>query len=134
MQPSFVLSQTDGRPMYVQIIEQIKLRIAVGDWSPGFPLPSIRELAVAARVSVITVKRAYQELESEGVIVTQHGKGSFVAQVEQIGLRIREEQLDQHLKEAIRVARSLGIDEKTLKARLVALLAPASKADQEDAK
>lgn len=134
MQPSFVLSQTDGRPMYVQIIEQIKLRIAVGDWPPGFQLPSIRELAVAARVSVITVKRAYQELESEGVIVTRHGKGSFVAQVEQIGLRIREEQLDQHLKEAIRVARSLRIDEKTLKARLEALLALASKADQEDTK
>ena len=134
MQPSFVLSQTDGRPMYVQIIEQIKLRIAVGDWPPGFQLPSIRELAVAARVSVITVKRAYQELESEGVIVTQHGKGSFVAQVEQLGLRSREEQLDQHLKEAIRVARSLGIDEKTLKARLVALLALASTPDQEDTK
>lgn len=134
MPPNFVLSQTDGRPMYVQIIEQIKLRIAVGDWPPGFQLPSIRELAVAARVSVITVKRAYQELENAGLIVTQQGKGSFVAQVEQLGLRIKEEQLDQHLHEAIRVARSLGIDEETLKARLVELLALDPAPDQEETK
>ncbi len=118
MEPDFVLSQSDGRPMYLQIIDQIRLRIAVGDWQPGFKLPSIRELAVATRVSVITVKRAYQELEKEGVIVTQQGKGSFVAQIDDLGVKLREEELAQHLKEAIEVARSLGLDAGALKTRL----------------
>ena len=118
MEPDFILSQSDGRPMYLQIIDQIRLRIAVGDWQPGFKLPSIRELAVATRVSVITVKRAYQELEKEGVIVTQQGKGSFVSQIDDLGMKLREEELEQHLTEAIEVARTLGLDAEDLKARL----------------
>ena len=122
MAPDFVLSQSDGRPMYLQIIDQIRLRIAVGDWRPGFKLPSIRELAVATRVSVITVKRAYQELEKEGVIVTQQGKGSFVARIDDLGLRLREEELEQHLNAAIEVARSLGLDAGELKSRLDELM------------
>ena len=81
MHSGFYLSQADGRPMYQQIMEQIKLRIALGDWTVGTKLPSIRELAIAAGVSVITVKRAYLELEREQFIVTQQGKGSFVASV-----------------------------------------------------
>ncbi len=122
MEPDFVLSQSDGRPMYLQIIDQIRLRITVGDWEPGFKLPSIRELAVATRVSVITVKRAYQELEKEGVIVTQQGKGSFVAQIDDLGIRLREEELEQHLREAIEVARSLGLEADDVRARLDELM------------
>ncbi|MDJ0908418.1 MAG: GntR family transcriptional regulator [Woeseiaceae bacterium] len=122
MESDFVLSQSDGRPMYLQIIDQIRLRIAVGDWEPGFKLPSIRELAVATRVSVITVKRAYHELETEGVIVTQQGKGSFVAQIDDLGLRLREEELEQHLRDAIEVARSLGLDAEEIKKRLDELM------------
>ena len=79
MLSGIVLSHADGRPMYLQIMEQIRRRIAVGDWKAGQPLPSIRQLAVDLQVSVITVKRAYLELEREGVIATQHGKGSVVA-------------------------------------------------------
>ena len=75
------ISQTDARPMYLQILEQIRARVAAGDWPPGKELPSIRALAAALNVSVITIKRAYLDLESEGVIVTRHGKGSFVADV-----------------------------------------------------
>ena len=122
MEPDFVLSQSDGRPMYLQIIDQIRLRITVGDWEPGLRLPSIRELAVATRVSVITVKRAYQELEKEGVIVTQQGKGSFVAQIDDLGIRLREEELEQHLREAIEVARSLGLEADDVRARLDELM------------
>src|SRR5580698_10299065 len=76
MHSDIVISQSDGRPMYLQIMEQIKQRIAMGEWAPGSEIPSIRQLAVALRVSVITIKRAYLELEREGAIVTQHGKGS----------------------------------------------------------
>ena len=66
--------------MYLQIMEQVRRRIAIGDWQPGDELPSIRALAAAVQVSVITVKRAYLELERSGIIVTRQGKGSFVAE------------------------------------------------------
>lgn len=79
MAPPFQLSQADSRPMYQQIVDNIKQLILAGHWSVAQGLPSIRELAVSVRVSVITVKRAYQELEREGVIVTRQGMGSFVA-------------------------------------------------------
>ena len=79
MDSGVLISQSDKRPIYLQIIEQIKRRIAVGDWTEGQPIPSIRQLAVDLQVSVITVKRAYLELEREGVIVTQQGRGSRVA-------------------------------------------------------
>ncbi|MEM7706443.1 MAG: GntR family transcriptional regulator [Pseudomonadota bacterium] len=114
----FILSQSDGRPMYLQIMEQIKLRIAVGDWQPGFKLPSIRELAVDAKVSVITIKRAYQDLENEGVIVTQQGKGSFVAAVDDLGSRLKEAELDQHLTQVMKTAKSLRLDVEELISRL----------------
>ena len=79
MHSDIVISQSDGRPMYLQIMEQVKQRVAVGDWAPGDEIPSIRQLAITLRVSVITIKRAYLELEREGVILTQQGKGSIVA-------------------------------------------------------
>ena len=93
MYGTFTLSQSDKRPMYFQIMEQIKQRIMVGDWAEGQPIPSIRQLAVDLQVSVITVKRAYYELEREGVIVTQHGKGSQVASTPGLGTRLREQEL-----------------------------------------
>ena len=115
-----VISRTDGRPMYLQIMEQIKARIAVGDWRPGDEIPSIRQLAVALRVSVITVKRAYLELEREGVIVTMHGKGSTVASSPQLGPSLHVEELARHLESAARLGALLGMTPEELGARLVA--------------
>src|ERR1700689_5589053 len=104
MNGGFVISQTHKRPIYLQIMEQIKQRIAVGDWTEGQPIPSIRELAVDLQVSVITVKRAYLELEREGVIVTQQGKGSHVATNPGLGARLQEQELQKHLEQAIHLA------------------------------
>ncbi len=118
MTGTFVLSQSDKRPMYFQIMEQIKHRIIVGDWAEGQPIPSIRQLAVDLQVSVITVKRAYYELEREAVIVTQHGKGSHVASTPGLGARLREQELEQHLEDASRIALQLGIPPKQLLGRL----------------
>jgi GntR family transcriptional regulator len=112
------ISQTDARPMYLQIMEQIRQRIAVGDWTPGQELPSIRALAADLRVSVITVKRAYQDLETEGVIVTRHGKGSFVADAAGLAVNLTEQQLDEHLAAAADLGRQLGLDEQELAQRL----------------
>jgi GntR family transcriptional regulator len=115
---TFLISQSDKRPLYLQIMEQIKERIAVGDWTEGQSIPSIRQLAVDLEVSVITVKRAYLELEREGVIVTQQGKGSHVASTAGLGTRLREQELAQHLENAMRIAAMLGIRPGELEDRL----------------
>jgi GntR family transcriptional regulator len=112
------ISQTDARPMYLQIMEQIRQRIAVGDWPAGQELPSIRALAADLRVSVITVKRAYLDLESEGVIVTRHGKGSFVADAAGLAVDLQERKLSEHLEAAADLGRQLGLDEAQLAERL----------------
>ena len=118
MDAGILLSQSDKRPIYLQIIEQVKRRIAVGDWTEGQPLPSIRQLAVDLQVSVITVKRAYLELEREGVIVTQQGKGSRVAPNPGLGMRLHQEELQKHLEHAIRLSAILGIEPQELESRL----------------
>ena len=110
MKSGFVFSQTDNSPMYQQIMEQIKQRVAVGDWPPNTPLPSVRELAIDIKVSVITVKRAYLELGREGVIVTHQGKGSWVNDTLDLKILQRQE-LNQHLEQAGKLAKSLAIPE-----------------------
>ena len=117
----FVISQTDKRPMYLQIMEQMKQKIAVGDWGAGQPIPSIRQLAADIGVSVITVKRAYLELEREGVILTRQGKGCFVASDSHVGARIREQELAQHIEQAVRSAAMMGLSPKNLEKRIRAL-------------
>ena len=102
----------DGTPIYEQIVRQIKAKIVGGELKPGEALPSMRLLAKELRISVITTKRAYEELEREGFLITQTGRGSFVAPV---GVELlREEQLravEEHLTSAVRAAR-LGNLEK----------------------
>jgi GntR family transcriptional regulator len=114
-----VLSQTDPRPMYQQILARVKQLVMLGDWAPGREMPSIRQLAVALQVSVITVKRAYLELEREGVIVTRQGKGSVVAERTELSLRPRREELREHLVQAARLASKLGVSPDELAAQLL---------------
>lgn len=104
--------------MYLQIMEQIRQRIAIGDWPAGYELPSIRSLAVATQVSVITVKRAYLELEHEGLIVTRQGKGSFVSEKVELATSHRHRELGEHLKAAAEIARQLGLSVREVEARL----------------
>lgn len=120
MNTSLHISQTDARPMYLQIVEQIRARIASGDWPAGQELPSIRALAASIKVSVITVKRAYLDLENEGVIVTRHGKGSFVADSGRgsAASELQRQKLDEHLHGAAEIAGQLGMSEEELEARL----------------
>ena len=118
MHSELTISHADRRPMYLQIIEQIRHRVAIGDWKPGHELPSIRALAVETRVSVITVKRAYLELERDGVIVTRQGKGSFVAENVDLGLQLKHEELSQHLTAAAEIGKHLGLTMDQLVERL----------------
>lgn len=118
MHTELTISQADPRPMYLQILEQIRRRIAVGDWRPGQEIPSIRALAAATRVSVITVKRAFLELEHEGLIVTRQGRGTFVADDVAIATDLGERELDGHLAKAVEVGRELGWSARKLETRL----------------
>lgn len=124
MHSSLVISQADARPMYLQITEQIRMRVAAGDWPPGRELPSIRALAADLKVSVITVKRAYLDLEAEGVIVTRHGKGSFVAEAQDRMQAAQRAELDAHLAAAARIAATLGMADDEVMERLRSVLHP----------
>jgi GntR family transcriptional regulator len=118
MHSKLYISTSDGRPMYLQIMEQIKQRVAVGEWRPGQEIPSIRQLAVDLTVSVITVKRAYLELEREGVILTQHGKGSVIAPEAVLNVRFYDKALAERLDEVARLGASLGLTPEELAQRL----------------
>lgn len=124
MHSSLVISQADARPMYLQITEQIRMRVAAGDWPPGRELPSIRALSADLKVSVITVKRAYLDLEAEGVIVTRHGKGSFVAEAQDRMQAAQRAELETHLAAAARIAATLGMADDEVMERLRSVLHP----------
>ena len=112
------ISQTDPRSLYLQVIEQIQRRVAVGDLQPGEELPSIRQLASDLQVSVITIKRAYLELEREGVILTRQGKGSVVADRPGLQSSIQERELQSHLHQAASLGLLLGISKTEAQRRI----------------
>jgi GntR family transcriptional regulator len=117
MNTQMILSQADSRPIYIQIMDEVTRRVALGDWAPGYRLPSIRELAAELKVSVITVKRAYLELERAGVIVTQQGRGSFVS--ESIDMDdVRQEELERAVEHAAQLGAAMGLDHDDLVALL----------------
>lgn len=105
-----IIRNTANQPIYEQIYSQLKAQIIAGVLSPGEALPSIRALAKDLKISVITTKRAYDELESEGFLYTVAGKGCFVAE-KNLDL-IREQQLKEletHLAAAAGLAKSCGV-------------------------
>ncbi len=117
------LSNSSGVPIYAQITDQIRAKIFAGELKEGDALPSIRLLAKELRISVITTKRAYEDLEQAGLIVTQPGRGSFVAA--QNPELHREEALrnvERHLTDAIEAARRGGITGDEVRETLNVLL------------
>ena len=110
-----IIRNTTNQPIYDQIYSQIKAQIIAGKLSPGEALPSIRALAKDLRISVITTKRAYDELEAAGFLYTVAGKGCFVAEPD---LALFREQslhlLEDHLAAAAELARTCGLSESEL--------------------
>lgn len=105
-----IISNSSEKPLYEQIIEQIKNLIMTGDLKEGDALPSMRLLAKDLRISVITTKRAYEELEREGFIVTVTGKGSFVAGANQELIREQHyRNMEEYLQKAVETAKISGI-------------------------
>lgn len=104
------ISNSGQEPIYAQITRQIKAKILNGELQQGDALPSIRLLAKELRISVITTKRAYEDLEADGFITTMPGRGSFVAP-QNPALHQEEslKQMEEHLQHAIDAARRGGI-------------------------
>ena len=110
-----IISNASSKPIYEQITGQIKAMILSGELAEGEQLPSIRALANSLRVSAITTKRAYADLEADGFIETVQGKGSFVAGGN--AELIREEQLrqvEELMGQAIDAGRAMGLSKTEL--------------------
>ena len=105
-----IISYSSGQPIYEQICRQVKGAVASGKLKPGEPLPSIRNLARDLRISVITTKRAYEELERDGFIQTVAGKGSFVAQQDlELAKESNLREIENHLSAALELGRQSGL-------------------------
>lgn len=111
-----IISNSSDRPIYEQITTQIKELILTGELQPGQKLPSIRALANGLRISAITTKRAYTDLEAQGFIETVQGKGSFVTGGNVELLREeRRRQIEQRLMRLVDDARSADIGDDELR-------------------
>lgn len=112
---NILLSQSSGEPIYLQIVRQIRGSILQGELVPGTPLPSIRQLAKDLQISVITTKRAYNELEQEGLIDSVVGKGSFVSGGSQEFIREqRLKMLEDKIREVLEECRSIPLSTEEL--------------------
>lgn len=110
-----IISNSGETPIYEQICRQIKAAVAAGKLSPGEALPSVRALARDTRISVITTRRAYEELEREGYIVTVPGKGSFVAaQNADLARESALREIEERLQSALELGRPLGLGAEEL--------------------
>lgn len=108
-----IISNSSDKPIYEQITTQMKNLIMSGQLKEGMPLPSMRTLAKELRISVITTKRAYEDLERDGFIYTVVGKGSFVKAAD-VRL-VREEKLkeiEELLSKAVDLASQSGISQE----------------------
>lgn len=107
---NILITNSSGQPIYEQITGQIKNLIMTGELAEGDALPSMRLLAKELKISVITTKRAYEELEREGFIVSYTGKGSFIASQNVDFLREqKQKEIEEHLQQAVDAAKNLGI-------------------------
>ena len=103
-------------PIYEQIMEQIKKAIASGELSEGSMLPSVRGLAAELRISALTVKKAYDRLEEEGLTVTVHGKGTFVTETNRELVKEQQRMMaEQELQKVVEKALRGGLTKQELR-------------------
>ncbi len=117
--------RSNGVPIYVQLRDQLLQAIGAGVAGPGDQMPTMREVAVAVKVDLNTVRRAYDELERRGVITLQRGRGSFVAAPPSLDLADRDRRTDDLAKRTLALAAAEGVEAEALGLRLLALAAGA---------
>jgi GntR family transcriptional regulator len=104
------LDTEDNRPIYVQIVDEVRRGLARGTLGPEDPLPSVRELASSLRINPRTVMQAYAELEREGVVYVQRGRGTFVSPHVRPNERERPQLAREVARRAMRDARRCGLE------------------------
>lgn len=115
MQLEIILSAGSPKPIYEQIEAQFKAQILSGALEPGQAIPSMRALARSLRISVITVQKAYEDLQRDGFIVTTVGRGSYVAAPNKEFYREEQQrQAEEHLQAAADIGRAAGIPAEKL--------------------
>jgi len=111
-----LISNSSKLPIYEQIVNSIKEAIVVGELSPNEKLPSIRSLAKDLNISVITTKRAYEELENQGFIETVGGKGCYVSFFnKELVYEEKLKEVEEKLQDALSIARSIKLDKSDIK-------------------
>ena len=124
------LDSNDGRPLYLQIMDDVRRAIVVGTLRAEDPLPSVRELAAELLVNPRTVSQAYQELEREGVIHVRRGQGTFVSPSVRQGAAERRRSLSRDVaKRALLEARRNGLDAEELVTAIQKLAAEEARAE-----
>lgn len=112
---NIIINNSSLQPIYEQIVIQIKDKIMKGELRENDLLPSVRTLSKDIKVSALTVKKAYDELEEEGFILTVHGKGSFVTSANQeLMLEEQKKEMERLFEQAIRKGRSCGMSREEL--------------------
>lgn len=102
-------SFTTSKPIYQQIMEEIKGMIARNEWHRGSKLPSQKELAVKMGVNHNTIQRVYRELEAEGFVETLRGQGTFVCDNENVVAAVKQDMVEKALQEFLNKMQSLGL-------------------------
>ena len=116
MKLDLIINHTSMEPIYEQIMAQVKAGIIEGTLTAGEALPSVRVLSRELKISALTVKKAYDSLEEEGLVVTVHGKGSFIANTNQeLLMEERRKELEKELEAAVRRAQAGGLTEKEIR-------------------
>lgn len=117
------LSSSSMTPIYEQLTTQIKALVIDGKLAAGEALPSVRSLAAELKISALTVKKAYDRLEEEGLIITVHGKGSFVERTDtQLALEFRRHEAEKQLAEALARAEAAGLSREEMLETVTLLL------------
>lgn len=113
---NLIINHTSMEPIYEQIVAQIKAEVIEGRMTAGDALPSVRAFSRELKISALTVKKAYDNLEEEGLVVTVHGKGSFIAAANQeLLMEERRKELEKELEAAVQKARTGGLTAKEIR-------------------
>lgn len=110
-----VVSNASALPLYQQIKNQLRAGIVRGDLHEGDPLPSIRALANHTGVSVLTIRRVYDDLETEGFVISRAGRGTFVAECsEEVAREAKRREVEERMAAAVDAAKELGVSRNEL--------------------
>lgn len=120
---NILLNNTSMVPIYEQVSEQIKSAVVSGELKAGEALPSVRSLAGELKISALTVKKAYDYLESQGILVTVHGKGSYVSETNtELIAEARRQDVEKLFADAIEKAKTCGMSNVDIKGVIDILL------------